>query len=88
MPSAGYEAAQKILQWLFDEVETDSEMGEDSDSSLDDDYLEIQEEDSDSEQDIDDDFKIEHILQRRASCVLCLIGKDGTQLRKHSDQNS
>lgn len=70
---------------MFEEVETDTDVVEDSDGSLGEDNFEIQEENSDSEQDVINDElnetgKSEH---RRQHLIPYLIGNDGTTWRKH-----
>ncbi|KAK9693109.1 hypothetical protein QE152_g34418 [Popillia japonica] len=49
-----YEEEQRRLQRLFDEVETDPQINEDSETDVEEDRLEIQPEDTESEQDMSD----------------------------------
>lgn len=85
MASLTYEEEQRRLQRMFDEVETDVDVAEDSDSSLGEDNIEIQEENSDSEQDITDNELngSGSCEQRRGTRIPCMMGKDGTKWRKH-----
>ena len=83
-----YEAEQKILRRLFDEVQSD--VAEDIDCSLDDDHLEIQNESTDSEQDMSDDDvataddDVATVLADRGQIrAPCMVGSDGTRWKKH-----
>ncbi|KAI4462957.1 hypothetical protein MML48_4g00002710 [Holotrichia oblita] len=88
MANWSYEIEQKELQRLFEEVQTDSEVAEDSDSSLENDDIEIQEENSDTEQDLTDNEIndiVEPELQSKKLRVPYMFGKDGFKWKKHFD---
>ncbi|XP_074028523.1 uncharacterized protein [Leptinotarsa decemlineata] len=86
MSSWCYEEEVRRLQQLFEEVDSDIELAEDSDGSLEEDELLVQEENSDTEQEMSDDDIEEDAAEpetNRSVRIPCFISKDGTRWRKH-----
>ncbi|KAI4469972.1 hypothetical protein MML48_1g13169 [Holotrichia oblita] len=84
MASWYYEEEQRRLQCLFDEVETDPEINEDSDTDVEEDQLEIQPEGSESEQDMSDEMQQDTENEHHNKCrEPCFFGSDSTRRKKH-----
>lgn len=81
MSKWSYELEEERLRRLYDEVPSD--VADDSDSSLEDDHLEVQNDNTDSEQDMSDNNVAPDFTVRRKTREPCFIGRDGTRWKKH-----